>query len=113
MDDSNPYATNQSGSLRRLRGGKQKATVLMVTGSILLGIASYLFFFAQSFTFYTPYSTTTDWVLSLPSGTDYSIHSYAGLSTMLGCFFMGLILVLISLVMLVRQYHRSDQSKLS
>ena len=111
MDDTNPYATNQSGSLRQICSKMQKATGLMVTGSILLGIASYLFFFAQSFTFYTPYSTTTDWVLSLPNGIDYSIHSYAGLSTMLGSFVIGSILVLTSIVMHFRPYYRNDQSK--
>ena len=79
MDDSNPYATSQGGLLGHVRSKTKRATGLMVTGFILLGIASCLFFFAQSFTFYTPYSTTTDWVLSLPNGMDYSIHSYAGL----------------------------------
>ena len=110
MDDSNPYATSQGGLLGHVRSKTKRATGLLVTGFILLGIASYLFFFAQSFTFYTPYSTTTDWVLSLPNGMDYSIHSYVGLSTMLGSFFIGSMLVLTSIVVLVRQFYRSDQS---
>jgi hypothetical protein len=70
----------------------------MVSGCILLGIASYLFFFAQSFTFYTPYSLESiDWILSLPNGMDYSINSYVGLEIMLGSFFLGSILLLISI----------------
>jgi hypothetical protein len=80
----------------------------MVSGSILLGIASSVFFFSQRFTFYTPYSTSTDWVLSLPNGVDFPIHSFAGLAFALGCFLLGSIFVLISIMKLIRPEKKTD-----
>ena len=89
--------------------GKRTTVAAMTTGLALIAIAAYLFFFSKSFTFYTPYSTTSDWVLSLPTGMDYSISSHVGLGLTIGCFAIGSLLILISVMIHLRQSF--DRSK--
>jgi hypothetical protein len=65
--------------------GEQFSSALMGIGFVLIGVAIYIFFFAESVTFYTPYSVESGgWTLHLPNGIDYSINSYVGISTMIG-----------------------------
>jgi ABC-type Fe3+ transport system permease subunit len=104
MDESNPYAPTQNTTRGTNPRGERVPRVLLALGFILIGIASYLFFFSESFTFYTPYSSTSDWILSLPYGMDYSINSYIALSAMIGCLVIGLLLLLISTLMQLRSF---------
>lgn len=77
--------------------GEQFSSALMGIGFVLIGIAIYIFFFAESVTFYTPYSVESGgWTLHLPNGIDYSINSYVGISTMIGISILGVLLLMIS-----------------
>ncbi len=110
MDDSNPYATSQNSSLQPGTRGRRLTSALMALGFVLVGIALYMFFFAESFTFYTPYSLeSSDWILHLPNGLDYSINSYVGVSAMIGCAILGFFLLLISTVLKFRSFRNRDK----
>ncbi len=86
MVDSNPYSSAQNSNPQPLARGRQLSSALMGIGFLLMGVALYIFFFAESFTFYTPYSVESGgWILHLPNGIDYSINSYVGVSMMIGC----------------------------
>ena len=112
MVDSNPYASAQNSSLQPGARGRQLASVLMALGFVLVGIAIYIFLFAESFTFYTPYSLESgDWILHLPDGLDYSINSYFGVSAMIGCAILGLFFLLISTVLMLRSIRNRDKRK--
>ena len=102
MNDSNPYVAPLKSAQIAPSRGKKFEHALMGAGLMLLGIAAYLFIFSERFTFYTPYSSTTNWILSLPNGMDYSIDALAGFSATLACFLAGSILVSISTVIKLR-----------
>jgi hypothetical protein len=103
MIDTNPYASAQNSSPQPVARGRQFTSALMRIGFVLVGIALYMFFIAESITFYTPYSVESgDWILHLPNGFDYSINSCVGVSTMIGCAILGLLLLMISSALKIR-----------
>ncbi len=103
MVDSNPYSSAQNSNPQPLARGRQLSSALMGIGFLLMGVALYIFFFAESFTFYTPYSVESGgWILHLPNGIDYSINSYVGVSMMIGCAILGILLLMISSTLKIR-----------
>ena len=105
MVDSNPYASAQNSSPQPVARGRQFTSALMGIGFVLVGIALYIFLFAESFTFYTPYSVESgDWILHLPNGLDYSINSYVGVSVMIGSAILGTSLLMISSALKIRSH---------
>jgi multisubunit Na+/H+ antiporter MnhB subunit len=103
MNDTNPYATTQNTSHPTGARGRRFTSALMALGFVLVGIALYMFIFAESFTFYTPYSLeSSDWILHLPNGLDYSINSYVGVSAMIGSAVLGILLLTISSALKIR-----------
>jgi vacuolar-type H+-ATPase subunit I/STV1 len=84
----------------------------MGIGFVLMGVAMYMFFFAESFTFYTPYSVESGgWILHLPNGIDYSINSYVGISTMIGSAILGVLLLMLSSALKIRLRLKMDDPK--
>jgi ABC-type Fe3+ transport system permease subunit len=103
MDDSNPYQPSQTSSRQSRTRSRRLAVTLMALGVLLISIAFYMCFFAESFTFYTPYSAeSSDWILHLPNGVDYLIHSYVGISAMVGSATFGLLLLSLAMVQGIR-----------
>jgi hypothetical protein len=103
MVDSNPYASPQNTSHQPVARGKRFTSALMGIGFVLVGIALYIFFSAERFTFYTPYSIESGkWILHLPSGLDYSINSYVGVSVMVGSATLGVLLLVVASVVKLR-----------
>ncbi len=112
MVDSNPYASDQKSSPQTLARGRRFTSALITLGFVLVGIALYLFFFAESFTFYTPYSLdSSDWILHLPYGMDYSINSYVGVSAMIGIAIFGILLLMISSALKLRSLRNRGKRK--
>jgi len=84
----------------------------MGIGFVLMGVALYMFFFAESFTFYTPYSVESGgWILHLPNGIDYSINSYVGVSIMIGSAILGVVLLLIASALKIRVLQNRSNKK--
>jgi len=113
MVDPNPYAPARDSSAQPLARARQFSSILMGIGFVLMGVALYMFFFAESFTFYTPYSVESGgWILHLPNGIDYSINSYIGVSTMIGSAILGIILLVISSLLKIRLLLRRSNAKM-
>jgi len=84
----------------------------MGIGCVLTGVALYMFFFAESLTFYTPYSVESGgWILHLPNGIDYSINSYVGVSIMIGSAILGVVLLLIASALKIRVLQNRSNKK--
>jgi|GEM_PF-6547600 len=112
MVDSNPYASTQNSRPQYLTRGRQLSSTLMGIGFVLMGVALYMFFFAESFTFYTPYSVESGgWILHLPNGIDYSINSYVGVSIMIGSAILGVVLLLIASALKIRVLQNRSNKK--
>lgn len=75
----------------------------MGIGFALIGVAFYVFLFAESSTTYTPYSMESDdWMLHLPAGIDYTVNSFLVVSALLGSAALGISLLIISAMLKIR-----------
>ena len=67
-------------------------TILMLSTAILfLGVATGLFFGAESSTFYSPYSTEAVWLLKLPGGYERSIDAVHGLIALISSLVLAIL----------------------
>jgi hypothetical protein len=110
VDDNNPYESTQNTSQAIRARGNRLATALMALGFVLVGISLYIFFCAESWTFYTPYSIeSSEWLLHLPNGSDFSINSYVGVSIMIGCVVLGSLLIMISTLLMLFSFRMQSK----
>lgn len=94
---TNPFeATAQVTSpVQRRRG----ARILMIALSMgCCSLAGVLYFYSQSWTFYTPYSAETTWEISLPGQTTFAISKTLGLLALAVLVSLGSVFLLLALL---------------
>ena len=76
---------------------RNRSLPLAVVGTSLLATSGLIYCCSVRMTFYTPYSTVTQWTLTLPAGTEFSFGSTTAILMLAAFTFFGAISLLASL----------------
>ena len=90
----NPY---QPGAGKPDNPRQKNAVVRILLFAIALGcftVSGVLWFFAEAFETYTPYTAEKHWMISLPNGTGLWFDARAGMVILISCLAIGVSLML-------------------
>lgn len=90
----NPY---QSAATKTEKPRQRNAVARTILFAIAFGcftVAGVLWFFAETFETYTPYSAEKHWMISLPNGTGIWFDAQAGTIILISCIAIGISLLL-------------------
>jgi hypothetical protein len=90
----NPYESEASKSEKPRRRNAVTRIVLFAIAFGCLSVAGVLWFFAETFEIYTPYSAEKHWMISLPNGTGIWFDAQAGTVILISCLAIGISLML-------------------
>lgn len=94
MHQPNPYDPSNVAFAAAWNRRSRWRRVLAAFGLLLLAIAGSLFYTAESFTMYTPYSTTTIWRTYSLDDSYYTFPTPIQMMIAFGCAAMGAILLI-------------------
>ncbi len=98
-DETVPVAPKpyQSTAAKPERPRRRSAVARIILFAIAFGcfsVAAVLWFFAEAFETYTPYSAEKHWMISLPNGTGIWFDAQTGMVVLISCFAIGISLLL-------------------
>ena len=92
--DPNPYQSAATNPDKPRRNNAVTRNVLFAIAFGCFTVVGVLWFFAEAFETYTPYSAEKHWMISLPSGTGIWFDAQTGMVVLISCLATGISLIL-------------------
>ena len=98
MDPTNPYHPPTIQNPWNLAKQTKKSVLFLAIAIHFFILAGFLFFFSESWTFQTPYSTEDSWLVSVPGVFEFSISAALGFTVLTLLLLLGTLFLCLATV---------------